>query len=79
MSQNKNLAFEAAVSRLEEIVSLLEKGNTSLDESLKLYEEGVSLVRYCNSKLDNAEQQIKMLVSDDKGELIEKDFTNNVW
>ena len=78
MSQNKNLAFEAAVSRLEEIVSLLEKGNTSLDESLKLYEEGVSLVRYCNSKLDNAEQQIKMLVSDDKGELIEKDFTNNV-
>ena len=74
MSKNNNLTFESASARLEEIVKILERGNSSLDESLKLYEEGVLLVRFCNDSLDNAEKRIKMLVKDLNGEIIEKDF-----
>lgn len=74
MAKKNELTFENAILRLEEIVKLLEKGNASLDESLKLYEEGISLVRFCNSALDNAENKIKMLVSNENGEMIEKDF-----
>ena len=69
------MTFESATARLEEIVKLLEKGNTSLDESLKLYEEGITLVRFCNSALDNAEKKIKMLVVDTNGEITETNFT----
>ena len=74
MTQN-NMTFESATARLEEIVKLLEKGNTSLDESLKLYEEGITLVRFCNSALDNAEKKIKILVIDGNGEITETNFT----
>lgn len=70
-----NMTFESATARLEEIVKLLEKGNTSLDESLKLYEEGITLVRFCNSALDNAEKKIKMLAVDGNGEITETNFT----
>jgi exodeoxyribonuclease VII small subunit len=78
MAKKENLSFESAIVRLEEIVKLLEKGNSSLDESLKLYEEGISLVRYCNTALDNAENKIKILSSDNSGNLVEKDFNENV-
>lgn len=77
MPKKENLSFESAIIRLEEIVKLLEKGNSSLDESLKLYEEGISLVRYCNNALDTAENKIKILANDG-GTLIEKDFNENV-
>lgn len=73
-----NLTFENAMSRLNEIVKSLESGASSLDDALKLYEEGVSLVRFCNRMLDNAENKIKMLVSDENGNMIEKDFSDNV-
>ena len=78
MPKKDNLSFESAIIRLEEIVKLLEKGNSSLDESLKLYEEGISLVRYCNNALDSAENKIKILTADESGNLIEKDFIGNV-
>ena len=74
MKKKENLTFEVASARLEEIVKLLENGNSSLDESLKLYEEGVALVRFCNQSLDNAEKRIKMLVSDSNGGMSEVDF-----
>ena len=74
MPKKENMTFESASARLEEIVKILEQGNSSLDESLKLYEEGVLLVRFCNESLDNAEKKIKMLVTDSKGETVEKDF-----
>ncbi|MGM9632508.1 MAG: exodeoxyribonuclease VII small subunit [Eubacteriales bacterium] len=77
MANKEKLTFESAVSRLDEIVKLLERGNTSLDESLGLYEEGVSLVRFCNGELDNAEKKIKMLVTNDDGELVETDFSED--
>jgi len=53
--------FEESMARLEEIVRTLENGSATLDESLKLYEEGIALVRVCSSKLDDAEKKIKLL------------------
>ncbi len=53
--------FEEALSQLEVIVNALESGNAPLDESLVLFEEGVRLVRFCNEKLDAAEQKVKIL------------------
>ena len=66
--------FEESMARLEEIVRTLESGNTTLDESLKLYEEGISLVRVCSSKLDDAEKKIKLLNVTADGVVDEKDF-----
>lgn len=54
-------SFEESVLRLEEIVRMLENGTATLDESLKLYEEGISLVRVCNEQLDRAEKKIRIL------------------
>ncbi len=77
MTNEKTLTFEIASARLEEIVRMLEKGNLSLDDSLSLYEEGVSLVRFCNSALENAERKIKVLSKNENGEMTEKDFFEN--
>ncbi len=70
----KNLSFEESLVRLEEIVRMLESGSAPLDKSLELFEEGVSLVKMCNSKLDNVEQRIKILAKNQAGETVEKDF-----
>lgn len=68
------MSFEEAVRKLEEIAARLEGENVDLDSSLKLYEEGISLVRYCNAMLDKAERKIKMLSVSGDGELEERDF-----
>ena len=52
------MSFEKALLRLEEITKMLENGSATLDESLKLFEEGVALVRLCNSRLDNAKLRV---------------------
>ena len=73
--ENKvEMKFEEAMARLEEIVRALESGSAPLDKSLELFEEGVSLVKMCNSKLDNVEQRIKILAKNGNGEIIENDF-----
>ena len=77
MENNKyaeNLTFETAISRLEEIVKALESGNTPLDNSLSLFEEGVSLMKYCNQKLDTAEQKVRILTMGENGTLTETDM-----
>ena len=63
----KTITFEAAMERLEEITNLLESGAEGLDESLKLYEEGVSLIRLCTQKLESAEQSVKVLQMSEEG------------
>lgn len=76
MSADK-MNFEKKLSRLEEIVSKMEKGDLTLEDSLKLFEEGVQLSRDCNSKLNEAEAKIKKLVSvDENGLPITEDFTS---
>lgn len=62
--------FEAALKQLEEIVQRLEKGELSLEESLKLYEAGIRLSRLCHAKLDEAEGRIEQLLKDARGELL---------
>lgn len=63
--------FESALARLEEIVHALEQGNIPLEDSLKAFEEGIRLVRFCNGKLENAEQTVKILLD---GGAREEDF-----
>lgn len=74
MQMDENMTFEAAMTRLEEIVRLLESGNAPLDVSLSLYEEGVALVRLCNARLDNAQQRVKILSFAGDGTPVENDF-----
>jgi exodeoxyribonuclease VII small subunit len=64
----ETLHFEDALKRLEEIVARLEKGELALEDSLKLYEEGVKLSRHCHAKLEEAEGKIEMLLKDAKGD-----------
>lgn len=59
--------YEDSVVRLQEIVSLLESGECSLDESMKLFEEGTKLVSFCNASLDKAQTKIKELTEIEKG------------
>lgn len=60
--QNKQApSFEEALARLDTIIGLLERDSVPLDELMKLYEEGVGLLRCCNEQLDTAEQKVKLL------------------
>ncbi len=61
--------FEDAMNRLEKIVSRLEEGNISLEESLKLFEEGIRLSRFCNQKLEEAEKRVEILLKGKDGVL----------
>ncbi len=61
--------FEDALTKLEKIVSKLEDGEISLEESLKLFEEGIRLSRLCNQKLDEAEKKVEILLKDKDGSL----------
>lgn len=68
--------FEKKLTRLEEIVQKMEKGELSLDDSLKLFEEGVKLSRDCHGQLTKAESQVKKLVSvDENGKTKTEDFS----
>ncbi len=67
MTENKNIEFETALARLEELVRQLEEGGASLDESLSAFEEGIGLVRVCTEKLNAAEQKIKVLIETESG------------
>ncbi|RMI14371.1 MAG: exodeoxyribonuclease VII small subunit [Calditrichaeota bacterium] len=63
------MKFEQAVSRLEEIARILESGEIPLDESMKLFEEGMELIALCNQKLDEAEKKIQLLSRNADGSL----------
>ena len=56
---NKTMTFETAMKKLAEIVEKLESGSLSLEESLKLFEEGSALSAHCYQKLEQAEQKIR--------------------
>ena len=63
----KEMKFEAALERLEQLVKKLEEGDGSLDDSLKMFEEGVRLARQCGEKLDAADRRIEALVRTEDG------------
>ena len=62
-----DLKFEECLARLEQIVGALESGNLPLEDSLKVFEEGIALARHCSRYLDAAERRIEMLVKDGSG------------
>lgn len=66
--------FEASLARLEEIVKKLETGDLPLEQSLKLFEEGVKLARACNKRLEEAERKVEVLLKDRAGNLTTEPF-----
>jgi exodeoxyribonuclease VII small subunit len=67
--------FEKKIVRLEEIVQKMEKGDLALEESLKFFEEGVKLSRECQTKLNEAEAKVKILVGQTSdGQPVVEDF-----
>jgi exodeoxyribonuclease VII small subunit len=66
--------FEDAFQKLEAIVKKLEEGNLGLEESLKAFEEGVRLSRFCSKKLDEAEKKVEILLKENNGRLTAKPF-----
>jgi len=66
--------FETALARLEEIVSQLEQGDLPLEQSLKLFEEGVKLARLCTVRLEEAERKVEQLLKDKAGKLMKAPF-----
>jgi len=71
-----DLKFEDCLARLEQIVTALEAGNLPLEESLKVFEEGVTLARHCAKYLADAERRIEVLVKDETGATATRPF---VW
>jgi len=64
----KSTKFEDALAELETIVQTLEGGEQSLEVSLEHFERGVSLSRFCQQSLNDAEQKVRILLADDNGE-----------
>ena len=70
----QNLTFEASMQRLEQIVRTMERGDVPLEESLKLFQEGTELVRSCGKLLDEAELQVKKIMTAPDGSPVEEGF-----
>ena len=75
--ENSNLSFEEALAELEKIVEELETGDIPLESSLKLYEEGIGLYRFCMKKLEELQGKIEVLVKELDGSLTKKDFLSD--
>ena len=67
--KNENIDFESAMLRINEITAKLEDTTLKLDDSLKLYEEGVGLAQRCASELEDAKRRIKILQQGKDGEI----------
>ena len=70
----QNTTFEQNMQRLEQIVRAMERGDVALEESLKLFREGTDLVAKCGKLLDEAELQVKMILTAPDGTPVEEDF-----
>lgn len=71
----KKEKFEEALQKLEAIVAQMEEGDLPLEETLKAFEEGVRLARFCASKLDEAERKVEKLMRDQAGKLQTTSFS----
>ena len=69
-----NKTFEESMARLEQIVRAMERGDVALEESLKLFQEGTELVRSCQKLLDEAQLQVKKIMTAPDGSPVEEDF-----
>lgn len=71
--KKKHKDYESAVARLEEITTQLESGDTSLEDAIKLYTEGLEIAKFCDEKLSEAEKKIKVIM-EKRGQMVEEDF-----
>ncbi len=76
MSKAKVQTFEASMERLEQIVHLLEDGSVSLEEAMKLFQEGTALAASCGKLLDQAELEVLKLTRDSNGRIEEVPFAH---
>ena len=74
MEEGEEITFEDAMKRLEAIVETLGEGNLSLEDSLKMFQEGMGLCKVCNKKLDEAEYKVEKLMEKEGGELSVEGF-----
>lgn len=70
---SNEMTFEQALARLEQIVKALEGGNVPLEDLIKLFDEGTSLVKLCTERLDKAEEKVRLLQMKD-GVLVDEEF-----
>ena len=75
----KSVTFEASMQRLDEIVQTLEKGDVSLEESIKLFEEGTKLAAKCSELLENAELKVSKLLKGPDGEPVEQEIDHDAF
>lgn len=72
----ENRTFEASMQRLEQIVRIMERGDAPLEESLKLFQEGTELVHSCGKLLEEAELQVKKIMTASDGSPAEEEFVD---
>lgn len=72
----ENQSFEQNLQKLEQIVRAMERGDVPLEESLKLFQEGTQLVRDCSKLLDEAELQVKKVMTTPDGSIVLEDFAD---
>ena len=77
MNEN-NTSFEMNMQRLEQIVRILERGDAPLEDSMKLFQEGTELVRDCSKLLDDAQLQVKKIMTAPDGSPVEEDFDHEL-
>jgi exodeoxyribonuclease VII small subunit len=73
----KKHTFEEALERLETIAKRLENGDVTLDDSLKIFEEGMKLIDFCNSRLNDAQKKIEKLTKSAEGSFQTEEFEPN--
>ena len=73
MPGKKAYPFEASLEKLEAIVETMESGELTLEESLKAFQEGITLTRACQKALSEAQQEVKILMSDDPSSIADFD------
>ena len=66
--------FEQSMAELESIVTKLEAGDITLDDSHELFEKGIKLAKTCQKKLDDAEKKVKILTASPDGDMVSEDF-----
>nr|QNO51172.1 exodeoxyribonuclease 7 small subunit [Methanosarcinales archaeon ANME-1 ERB6] len=74
MEEGETITFEDAMKKLESIVETLGEGNLPLEESLKMFEEGMELCKFCNTKLDKAGYKVEKLMEKEGGEISVEEF-----
>ena len=73
----ESMSFEERMQRLEQIIRAMERGEVPLEESLKLFQEATQLVASCEKLLENAQLQVKMVLTAADGSPVLEDFTDD--